>query len=226
MESVLKGRGLIRRDLEQHIADLLAPYGFVRREREGIFDCERGEVRQTIFLPDIARPTGISFNVNTGIRFHRVEELIARFEPAHPLLSNEDKLSRSTLGKHLGYHWRGLWQKSWTLRNREDAPEAAEKIVAYILKEAIPFFEKYSNMENAFGILAKDDEKASDYMAFDDSRAKKAIGLAYLLYGSESARETAKRKLAWLRTRPHADRASVEEFVRRLLANNGIPSNS
>lgn len=222
----MKGRGLIRRDLEQHIADLLAPCGFVRRGREGIFDRERGGVRQTIFLPDIVKPTGISFNVNTGIRFHRVEELVARYEPRHPLITEEDIRSRSTLGKHLGYHWRGLWQKSWTLRSREDAPETAQKMVAYILKEGMPFFEKYSNMEKAFGVLAKDDEEANDYMVFDDVRAKSAIGLAYLLYGPERARETAERKLAWLKMRPHADRASVEEFVRRLLANDAIPANN
>lgn len=218
----MKGRGLIRRDLMQHIGDLLAPYGFVRRKED--FARELGEVRQTIGIADIARPTSIGFSVNIGIRFHRVEELIARFERPHPLVRYEDTLCRSTLGKDLGYHWRGWWQKSWTLRNREDAPEAAQKIVALILKEAMPFFEKYSNMENAFAVLVNDDEEAKDYMTFDDSRAKKAIGLAYLLYGRKRAEQVAAKKRLYLETRPHADLAGVEEFVRRLLANEAIPT--
>ena len=199
------------------MAGQLVPHGFAARGNDLIFDRERGDVRQSISLACLVRISHLAFAASAGVRFHRFEELVDKFDPPNSLATDEDRRSRSTLGKDLGSHSRGLWQKSWSIRDKEQVPNVADKIVTYLVKEAWPFFEIYSDMEQAFAVLSKDDSDAKDLMTLDDVRAKNAIGLAFLLHGPERAQEVAAKKLSWLRTRPHADAAGVEAWVQRLL---------
>jgi hypothetical protein len=226
-EAVLKGRGLIRKELIDAVAERLKPHGFIARKEDHAFHREQGEVRVSFFLPYVPRPNGVNFTASAGVRFHKLEELKDRFTPPHPLDIKDGNLARSTLGSDLGSHLRGLWQKSWTVTSREAVPKIADKIVAYLLKKGMPFLDKYSNPQTAFAALSKDDAEAIDLRPFDDDRAKSAIGLAYLLFGSDRAREVAARKIDYLRSRRHSDAAEqaaqVEAWVQRLLTNAEPP---
>lgn len=214
----MKGRGLIRAELLTHVSELLSPHGFTLVRSHNAFDREEGDVRCRLHLLFHIHFGGpVEVTAEASVRFHSLEDLKDRLCP-DPLVPEEDRLRRATLGKDLGSHMRGFWQKNWKLTDKDQVPETAAKIANYLARKGLPFLEEYSDKSRALEILSRDDNAAKDVMVFDDERAKNAIGLAYLMYGADRARQVANVKLTWLRNRPHADREGVARWVEKLLS--------
>ena len=194
----------LKKPLLRKLDAVLGASGF-RRVSEKLhgdrYSREADGIRCSIHVSFVPRADALVVEVpSVSIRFNRVEETIARHEDPHPLVTPNDIAARSTLSVQMESGLiGGLLRKSWTVRAEEDIAEVADQIAAYASEKGEPVFAKFSSPESALQILASDDEKAKSYAAPDEMRAKKAIGVALIFEGRDSAKRVAEAKLAGLK---------------------------
>lgn len=213
----MSGLHTIKKALLSALAKRLASSGFHLREKEQAFDRELNHVRQSLFIMCVANPRALVFTVSAGVRFHQLEDLVDRMNVPNPLATREHNESRSTLGRQLGTRLGGLFLKNWTLSSLDDVDELAKDMENFLVREGLPFLERYSSMETALASLVKDDSEANELMPLDDVRAKNAVAMAFLIGGYALASDVASKKVQFLKTRPHSGIEGVESWIQRLL---------
>src|SRR5215510_7806170 len=81
-----------------------------------------------------------------AIRINEVEELVARFEEPHPLLTPSDVRARSTLGfRREPRGFLAVFRKTWKIRNEREAVDVAPKFVSRVMHKANPFWLRFSD---------------------------------------------------------------------------------
>src|SRR5262249_53735593 len=136
------------------------------------------------------------FNVTAdiGIRFDQVEELVTGNDK---LLTKSEKANTTTVGCELGNLSEGR-QKRWAVISADDVPIVSEDIISTFIKVGLPYIESFSNPDFVLKILSNDDPDSWLHSPLHGERAKRAVGMALLRQGKESAQQLAKLKLLFL----------------------------
>lgn len=192
---------------------LLRPAGF-RRVRRGL---HKGSYKRDAPPGQHGLGFGLrqyfgSIEVELGtvtVRYDAVEELVARYELHHPLVSPEDIAVRFTLGVKISHledeppdplaRWGGVTRKVWMVQEEAQIDSVAEDLASYMLTKGEVQYRRLSNAEVALEILSRDDDDARSYRGPDSWRAKRAIALALQVRGKTAATQLVALKRAKLR---------------------------
>ncbi len=157
--------------------------------------------RQSVSLTVYPRKGYLELDLpSISIRFDEVEELVAKFDGPHPLVTPKDIAARATLGTRLEpNNALAVFRKTWVLTEEQDAKRAAEEFVQHVVEKAGPFWEHFSNPAEVLKVLSGDIEDARRYAGTDALAAKNAIALGMIIGGRDKAREIADAKLTTLK---------------------------
>jgi hypothetical protein len=195
-----------------------------------------------VFRTPIGKRLSFSIGAGVGIRFDALENLV--YEDENPEWAS---LTQS-LGGDLGYLSEGPppvgrqafwevcepeWYKTvceivdpkyhgrvYSVSQVEDLDAVCQSILDTFTRFGLPFLEKYSVMVNALELLSRDDAAARLCHAHEAERAKRAIGLAFLLGNPAQFRRVAEAKAALLRAQteagddPRWHEAQLQSFLR------------
>ncbi|HYV04908.1 MAG TPA: hypothetical protein VFB82_09990 [Blastocatellia bacterium] len=187
----------LKEDLLQRLAKLIEVHGFVMRARTQSFDKRTPFGKLALLLAFIPHRADFDIAASVAIRFNELEDLI---NEGNDLLSKPEKRQTFSLGADLGNISDGK-QKRWTVSNPADVEAVAESIMDFFVAIGIPYLEKYSDMEIALEAFSGEDTAARLHEPFHDSRAKRAIGLAFLLGHRERFSKLAASKTEFLTSR-------------------------
>ncbi|MFY9620103.1 MAG: hypothetical protein WAQ99_09850 [Pyrinomonadaceae bacterium] len=203
--------GLIK-DLEDSLFDSVAGkierYGFDKRAKAYYaFYKKTPSGRLAFALAFIRHSADVDVTVNVAIRFDELEDLVNEHEDH---LKDKQKQNTFSLGAELG-NISGVGQKRWTLASLDDVEGVADSIMNAFASIGIPYLEEYSDMETALAALSGDDKAAWLHSPLHDARARRAIGLAFLLGDREKFSEIAAAKTEFLTAR---NDFGLESFMR------------
>jgi hypothetical protein len=102
------------------------------------------------------------------------------------------------------------------VQSQDDVEEAASQIVECFEKIGLPYLEKYSNMVEALGALSGDDPDSWIHSPIDGERAKRAVGLAWLLKDAPKLEELTQSKMEFLTERKYIGLDSFKTFAESL----------
>jgi hypothetical protein len=147
-----------------------------------------------------------------AIGFDDVENLIHSFNAA---LNPRDKKRTFTMGCELGNLTVGE-QKRWSVVRPEDIAAAAKSLYSDFKTVALPYYEKYSDMNTALSALSGDTSESWLHSPFHADRAERAVCMALLVKGKDEARKLAERKLRYLQERKDFHLASFQDLITQL----------
>ena len=209
----------LQKDLFQTVGRKLKEYGFTTTGNSGIFWRTTDFGRQTISLAPINHPpTDFDVTVQLAIRFDRLEDLLNEQELN---LTRAEKRDTHSLGVELGNLSEGR-QRRWTVSGFDDIVPVAVSLGDSLRNWGLPYLDKYSDMETALEVLSRDDKTARLQSPFHDYRAKKAIGLAFLLGPRDRFLRLAVAKTEFLTARKDSGLASflrLKETLEQRLKN-------
>ena len=129
---------------------------------------------------------------------------------------NEDSDDCSfSFGAELGNISEGK-QKRWTVTSQEDIDSVAVAMLEAFVQIGLPYLKRYSDMENALEAFSGDDRAAWLHSPVHGARAKRAIGLAFILNKRDLFVALAEQKTAFLKGRNDFDLQSFLDFKRKL----------
>lgn len=167
------------KDLENALAAALdtrlAGHGFKRRGYG--FYKKFPNVQWAVNLGFILHADDLDLVINVAVRFDDLHDLIYKDDPS---LTPRLRSAMFTLGAELGNITEWIPHR-WTVVQLSDVEPVADSITRLFLEVGLPYLEKYSKIENALEGLSRDDRNSHLLMAFDHTRAERALGLAYLL---------------------------------------------
>ena len=187
-------------------------YGFVSRPRDQAFIKKTYFGRLALHIMFAKFGDVVDASADVAIRFDALEDLV---NEGLSYLSAKEKKQTYSLGAELG-HLEGINLRSWRIASSANIESVAESITQTFLKVGIPYLERYSNMEFALQALSGDDREAWLHSPFHDARAKRALGLAYLLGNSQKFHQLALAKTDYLKSRNDEGLSSFLEFRDKL----------
>lgn len=159
------------------LARRMAEHGFESRSRDQAFVRKTPFGQQTFHVSFIKHAHDCDVTADVAIRIDALEDLLNERNEA---LSKSEKKKTHSMGAELGNISEGQ-QRRWTLASEDDIPEAVSSTMALFESVGLPYLEKYSNLEQALAALSGDDRPSWLNAPFHDLRAKRAIGLAFVL---------------------------------------------
>lgn len=196
-ESSLTDKKELKKVLLKRVLDFLANYGFYRRLYGQSFWKPLNVGRGMIHLHFINHANDFDVTVSVSIRFDKLEEMI---NENNMLLKENEKNSTSTIGVELGNLTKGV-QKRWTVKELDDLEFVASDICKMIVEAALPYIDKYKDMNTIFDIIMRDDPDAWLLSPFRHRLAMNAVGLAKLLNKNEMLEEIIRAKTRYLEER-------------------------
>lgn len=187
----------VRKKLFGHMSPFLATYGFTTKLGDSSFYRKFPQGHQCIHLQFIYHGIDVDVCVDIAIRFDELEDLINRHKS---YLTEKEKKDTYSLGAELG-NIRRRAPIRWTIFSNNDIEQAAKDILEAIVLTAIPCLEKYSDMRTALEVVSGDGPDDWLYSPFDNERAMRAIGLAFLLGDRDVFSQLAKAKTEFLTTK-------------------------
>lgn len=184
----------LKQDLLKNLARLIEIHGFALRAREQSFYKRTPVGRLALLLSFIPHRADFDVTASVAVRFNELEDLI---NEGNDLLSKAEKKGTFSLGADLGNISEGK-QKRWTVASPGDVEGVCQSIMDAFVAIGIPYLEKYTDIETALEAFSRDDEEAWLYSPFHDARAKRAIGLAFLLGDRERFTKLAAAKTEFL----------------------------
>ena len=195
----------LRTELVTMVAKALGRYGFEGKARSYSFIKPIPNGRQAIHLGFIRHKDDFDVTADVALGFDALENIIREFES-----SSEDEKGYS-MGAELG-NISGSGQMRWTVTSTQDIPTVAESIMQTIVSIGFPYLQRYSRKEEALAAMKGDDRSAWLHMPVHDARARRALGLAFLLgRGSDELKEIADAKVKFLGDRKDP---RLESFLR------------
>ena len=190
------------------LSEHVGKYGFDTKVKGQSFYKQMPFGRLAFHLSFIKHKTDFDVTVDVAVRFDELEELVNQHENR---LSKAHRKGTFSLGVELGNLSKGR-QKRWTVANLEDVKPVAGSIMDAFVAIALPYLEKYSDKETALDTLSGDDKAAWLHSPFHDARAKRAIGLAFLLGDQERFSRLAAAKTEFLKSRNDFGLTSFLQF--------------
>lgn len=187
----------LERDLLREIAKRIGEFGFDKKAIGQSFYRKTPFGREAFHLSFIEHATNFDITADVAIRFDALEELVTEGDE---LLTKKEKSKSFSLGAELGNISEGK-QKRWTVSDPVDVESVCRSIMDAFVAIGITYLDKYSNLESALEALSGDDKTAWLHMPIHGARAKRAIGLAFLLGQREKFLEIASAKTKFLTSR-------------------------
>lgn len=191
-------------ELSEHVGE----YGFDTKVKGQSFYKQMPFGRLAFHLSFIKHKTDVDVTVDLAVRFDELEELVNEYENR---LSKAQRKDTFSLGVELGNLSEGR-QKRWTVANLEDVEPVARSIMNSFAAVGLPYLEKYSDLPTALEVLSGDDRAAWLHSPFHDARAKRALGLAFILGDRERFSQLADAKTEFLRSRNDSGLTSFLQF--------------
>jgi Domain of unknown function (DUF4304) len=185
---------MVRKGLFGYLSPELAKYGFTARLSDSAFRRKFPHGQQSIHFQFIYHIVDVDACVDIAVRFDQLEDLINKHKS---YLTEKEKKDTWSLGAELGNIHRGAAMR-WTMYSGDDIEQASKDILEVIISTAIPSLEKYSDMSNALDAVSGDGPNDWLYSPFDNERAMRAIGLAFLLGDRTVFSQLAKAKTEFL----------------------------
>lgn len=174
----------------------ISKYGFTKRVRQSFYKpFELG--RFACHLNFARHSESFDAAMDVAIRFDALEDLLNE-RTKH--LSAREKKNTFSMGVELGNLSHGQ-RICWKIANESDVERVADQMLELFKKVALPYFEEYSNMENALKVLSQDGPDAWLHSPFHHVRAMRAVGLAKLIKDDETVRTLIEHKRAYLESR-------------------------
>src|SRR5436190_22794742 len=177
-------------ELLKSVATGLARHGFESKPKGQSIVKKTAFGRQSFHLAFIKHTHDFDITADVAIRFDALENLICESEG---IRSEQEKDEGYSLGAELG-NLAGTGQRRWTVSTSEDIPPVSASILEAFELIALPYLNRYSMMDQALAALKGDDRVASLHMPIHDARAKRALGLAFLLGAKQQFDEIARGK--------------------------------
>src|SRR5882724_7644252 len=194
--------------LFEAVSRKIAAYGFTGNKRNFCFYKRTPFGRLAFCLAFIRHRDDSDVTLEMAVRFDDLEDLVNEHENR---LSKAQRKSTFSLGVELGNLSEGR-QKRWTVRSLEDVEPVAQSIMNSFVAIGLSYLEKYSDVRTALEVLSGDDQAAWLHSPFHDVRAKRALGLAFVLDDRERFSQLAAAKTEFLRSRNDSGLASFLEF--------------
>ena len=179
------------------LARRMAEHGFESRPRDQAFVRKTPFGRQTFHVSFIKHAHDCDVTADVAIRIDALEDLLNEWNAT---LSKAERKQTHSMGAELGNISEGR-QRRWTLASEDDIPEAVSSVMALFQSVGLPYLEKYSNLEQALVAVSGDDRASWLHSPFHDLRAKRAVGLAFVLGHYQRLDELIAAKTRFLRER-------------------------
>src|SRR5713101_4597003 len=145
----------LRDGLFTHVGELMRKYGFDAKPSEQAFLKKASFGRQAFHLRIIKHASDIDVTASVALRVDAVEDMVN----AHRAnLSNSLKNRTYTIGVDIGNLSIGK-QKRWTVASMEDIARVAPEIIADFEFVALPYFERFSDLQSIYRVLATNEEE-------------------------------------------------------------------
>lgn len=135
----------------------------------------------TYHLTFINHEVDFDVTADVAIRFDALEDIV---NEDNRFLTNKEKSLTYSFGVEMGNLVYGS-QKRWTVYDESDVINVTKEIMNMFIIYAIPYFEKYCNIQNAFLLLADNKNTSWMHCPIHGERAKRALALSILLDNKE-----------------------------------------
>lgn len=142
-------------------------------------------------------PVDFDVTVDLAVRIDAVEELTYEENALDP---KDRKSQTATLGIELGNLTEGK-QRRWHIAESNDIPPAVVSIESELDKTILPYFNKYSNLEEVFKLISSHEPWATIHSPFHDKRCKSALALAFIMKKHELLEMIIKNSESFLSSR-------------------------
>ena len=141
----------------------------------------------------IKHKTDFDVIMSVSVRIDALERLVYEHDP-------ETGEKSYSLGAEIGNIQDGK-QRRWSVSGFGDLDSVSQSMVEILGSVGVPYMQKHSRMETALASLSGDDKASWLHSPVDGERAKRALGLAFLLGDVDDFRKLAKSKLDYLENR-------------------------
>ncbi len=163
-------------------------------------------------LSFIRHHTDFDITADIAVRFDDLEKLVCESDAT---CKASDKEQSYSLGAELGNISEGA-PRRWTVSSILDVPPVASAVLATFELIGVPYLEKYSDMNAALEAFSGDDRDAWLHSPVHLARAKRAIGLAFLLRNRARFHQLVETKRALLVARQEWGLQSFLDFAAHL----------
>ncbi len=178
------------------MGERLKPYGFKGMGRNYCYYQVEEWGFKRFCLGSTSYIEGFGVGAGAGIRFNALEALTMN-SPEYSMHRKIDEQTSSIGGRLFSIAGEG--EDIYYVTKPEGFDIALEKVMWHFTEHALPFFEKYSDLETAYQMLRRDDQEARFYSILTHVRACNAVGAAILLEKSKKEiHDLIAEKKAWM----------------------------
>ncbi len=203
---------ILQKELLSQLSNKIVEYGFDKKIRGQSFFKPINDGRAVLHFSFIDHKDEFDVTIDVAIRFNALENLINK---ENRLLSKKEKDETCSLGVELGNLSQGK-PRRWSIKNQVDIDSAVKEMTLFIKEIGLPYISEYSDLKQALSILSKDTPGAWIHAPIHGERAKRAVGLAFLLNESEKLKSLINSKSAFLAERKDFGLASFNIFISHL----------
>lgn len=189
----------------------ISSYGFSRHGKEQLFLRDMSLGWCAAHLSFIRSIDCFDITLNVAVRFEKVEEMVFR---ASKQISKKAKRLTATIGLDVSNYTEGS-RKRWHVDGETDLDETAQAISNYFSKYGLPYLEKFSDVETAFGVLKSETKEAWLHSPVHHMRAKRALAFAVVFFPDQVAK-IAKSKSEYLNSRKDYGADDFAQFAKEV----------
>jgi hypothetical protein len=171
----------------------LGQFGFEYNRRGRAFRKMTGTGGRSVRVGFIKHKTDFDVIMSVSVRIDALERLVYEHDP-------ETGEKSYSLGAEIGNILEGK-QRRWSVSGPGDLDSVSRSMVETLASVGVPYMQKHSQMEAALAALSGDDKASWLHSPVDGERAKRALGLAFLLGDVDAFRKLAISKLDYLKNR-------------------------
>jgi hypothetical protein len=204
----------LQQKLLSEIAAAVTQYGFGPKPKGQSFRMKTPFGWASVHLAFITHePSDFDITVDVSLRIDAVENLIHEEDN---LLSRAEKLQTATIGCELGNMSEGR-QKRWNIASDEAVKQVSESIRNAIVSIALPYIERYSNLEDALDALSSNDKSGWLHSPIHDARCRRALALAFVLGKHDQVKGIIGRNEKFLKSRNDGGLAAFQSLANKIL---------
>ncbi len=172
----------------------------------------------------------VAFIEHGSSDFDVTADMAVRIDAVELLATSEDKLltkldreQTATLGCEIGNLTEGR-PKRWSVRSGADVQVTAAGVADAFVAVALPYFEKYADLQTVYETLCANDRSGWLHAPLDDARCKRAISLAVVLEKHGDLPALIEKNGSYLREKEDAGLTAFLRLGEKLLATRGRSS--
>ena len=198
------------------LAAFLTPYGYERSKQD--FQKTYRWGRTAFHIAFIKHNSDFDITGDIGIRSNALEALVQK---SNILLTSAEKKNTFSMGAELA-NLKDRKQRRLRVSNEQDVSTVSTELFRHFEEIAIPYFTKYSDMEAAINVLSSNSFVAWLHSPIHAERAKRAVGLAWLLKDFQRAESLIVESEAFLSDSNDFGLSSFRSFVQLLRESESI----